>query len=77
MFYFSCCLLHFIKKELFSYIFIENNNTKNEKKKRKKEKKNSVGLEPCSGSTRLHLTTTPQRLNTEFSGKVFHFIPFP
>ena len=33
--------------------------------------KNSVGLEPCTlGSTRLHLTTTPQRLITQLLGKV-------
>ena len=42
-------------------IFIENNNTKNGKKKRKKKKKSEIGLEPSTfGSTRLHLTTTPQ-----------------
>ena len=42
--YFSCCLLHFIKQQLFRYIFIylfvENKDTKNrEKKERRKEKK--------------------------------------
>ena len=48
----------------FHCIFIENNNTKNGKKK-KEEINNSVEFEPSTfDSTRLHLTTTPQRLIT-------------
>ena len=52
-------------RQLFSYIFIENNNTK-----KKEGKKSSVGLEPSTiGSPQLHLTTTPQRLDTLFREK--------
>ena len=54
------------------YIFIENNNMKNG------GKKSGVGLEPGTfGSTRLHLTTTLQRLITQLWGKVFNLTPFP
>ena len=55
------------------YISIENNNMKNGKKK-----KRGVGLEPGTfGSTRLHLTTTLQRLITKGWEKVFDLMPFP
>jgi len=61
------------------YIFIENNNMKNGKKKKEgKKQKTGVGLEPGTfGSTRLHLTTTLQRLITQFRGKVFNLMSFP
>ena len=60
------------------YIFIENNNMKNGKKRKKEKKKSEVGLEPSTfGSTRLHLTTTLQRLITQFRGKVFNLMSFP
>ena len=46
-------------------IYLQNTTTQKTEKKRKKEKKRSVGLEPSTiGSTRIHLTTTPQRLIT-------------
>ena len=52
------------------YIFIENNNTKKGKNKRKKGKKSWVGLEPGTfGSTRVHLTTAPQRLTSYLGEK--------
>ena len=60
------------------YIFIENNNTKNGKKKERRKKKSGVGLEPGTfGSTRLHLTTTLQRLITQPWGKVVNLMTFP
>ena len=61
--------------------FLINIYRKQQHKKRKKKKvgiTNSVELEPGTfDSTRLHLTTPPQRLITKSLGKVFNFIPFP
>ena len=66
-------LIPALVRQLFSYIFIENNNTK------KKEGKKEFGR-PRTQHHRL-AATTPHHYTTEtgyvIQGKVFNLIPFP
>ena len=69
-----CCTL--LSNSYFA-IYLQKTTTQKTEKKERRNKEFGGTRTQTFCSTRLHQTTAPQRLITQSSGKVFHFIPFP